>query len=168
MIRAPGSHVGENRPAVVLPSLCSMTVVLDPEDAALHRRRLHRAAVALTGNDYDADDLVQDTYEAVLRRPRALSTRANTRAYPLTALERRHVDGKRRLAREGQPADVDALPSLPATNGERPHQRCEQAEVLALVRALPSPQRAVVLRPTSLGSATRRPRRCSASRGGRS
>ncbi len=43
---------------------------LDPESLADHVGRLYRAAYGLTGSREEAQDLVQDTYERVLRRPR--------------------------------------------------------------------------------------------------
>src|SRR4051794_28756751 len=43
---------------------------LDPEKLGDHLDRLFRAAWALTGSREDAEDLVQETYERVLRRPR--------------------------------------------------------------------------------------------------
>jgi RNA polymerase sigma-70 factor, ECF subfamily len=43
---------------------------LDPDQLGSHVARLYRAAYGLCGNRQDAEDLVQDTYEQVLRRPR--------------------------------------------------------------------------------------------------
>ena len=45
---------------------------LDPESLGSHVARLYRAAYGLTGSRQDAEDLVQDTFERVLRRPRFL------------------------------------------------------------------------------------------------
>ena len=45
---------------------------LDPESLGGHVARLYRAAYGLTGSRQDAEDLVQDTFERVLRRPRFL------------------------------------------------------------------------------------------------
>jgi RNA polymerase sigma-70 factor, ECF subfamily len=45
---------------------------LDPESLGSHLERLYRAAYGLCGSRQDAEDLVQDTYERVLRRPRFL------------------------------------------------------------------------------------------------
>jgi len=46
--------------------------LLDPESLGSHVDRLYRAAYGLCGSRQDAEDLVQDTYEKVLRRPRFL------------------------------------------------------------------------------------------------
>jgi RNA polymerase sigma-70 factor, ECF subfamily len=43
---------------------------LEPERLAEHGDRLYRAAYAMTGSAADAEDLVQETYERILRRPR--------------------------------------------------------------------------------------------------
>jgi RNA polymerase sigma-70 factor (ECF subfamily) len=43
---------------------------LDPESLGTHVARLYRAAYGLCGSRQDAEDLVQDTFERVLRRPR--------------------------------------------------------------------------------------------------
>jgi RNA polymerase sigma-70 factor (ECF subfamily) len=43
---------------------------LEPAAMADHRPRLYHAAYALCGSPHDAEDLVQDTFERVLRRPR--------------------------------------------------------------------------------------------------
>ncbi|HEY1316690.1 MAG TPA: RNA polymerase sigma factor [Gaiella sp.] len=45
---------------------------LEPTRLESHRRRLFRAAYALSRSREDAEDLVQETYEHVLRRPRFL------------------------------------------------------------------------------------------------
>jgi RNA polymerase sigma-70 factor (ECF subfamily) len=45
---------------------------LDPDAIACHAGRIYRAAYGLCGSRHDAEDLVQDTYELVLRRPRVL------------------------------------------------------------------------------------------------
>ena len=43
---------------------------LDPESLGSHVARLYRAAYGLCGSRQDAEDLVQDTFERVLKRPR--------------------------------------------------------------------------------------------------
>jgi len=46
--------------------------LLDPDSLGSHVDRLYRAAYLLCGSRQDAEDLVQDTFERVLRRPRFL------------------------------------------------------------------------------------------------
>src|SRR5437588_12943482 len=45
---------------------------LEPERLPDHIDALYRAAWALCGSRHDADDLVQETFAAVLKRPRLL------------------------------------------------------------------------------------------------
>ena len=45
---------------------------LDPERLGDHIDRLYRAAWAMCGSREDAEDLVQETYAQVLRKPRRL------------------------------------------------------------------------------------------------
>ena len=47
---------------------------LDPNRAADLLDRLYRTAILITKDPYEAEDLVQDTYELVLRRPRELKS----------------------------------------------------------------------------------------------
>jgi len=63
---------------------------LDPAVLAQHRGRLFRAAYAMCGSREDAEDLVQTTYERVLRRPRFIA-RGHDLAYLLRVL--RHAWG---------------------------------------------------------------------------
>jgi RNA polymerase sigma-70 factor, ECF subfamily len=63
---------------------------LEPASLAHHRPRLVRAAYAMCGSREDAEDLVQETFERVLRRPRFVQ-RDRDMAYLLRAL--RHTCG---------------------------------------------------------------------------
>ena len=63
---------------------------LEPASLAHHRPRLVRAAYAMCGSREDAEDLVQETFEQVLRRPRFVQ-RDRDVAYLLRAL--RHTCG---------------------------------------------------------------------------
>lgn len=60
---------------------------LEPANLAHHRPRLVRAAYAMCGSREDAEDLVQETFERVLRRPRFVQ-RDRDLAYLLRALQR--------------------------------------------------------------------------------
>ena len=59
--------------------------VLDPEGLGDHIDRLYRAAWALCGSRHDAEDLVQETFVNVLKRPRVLRDN-NELGYLLRAL----------------------------------------------------------------------------------
>src|ERR1700761_4816582 len=65
---------------------------LDPDSLGSHLERLYRAAYGLCGSRPDAEDLVQDTYERVLRRPRFLR-RDDDLGYLLRVLRNTWVSG---------------------------------------------------------------------------
>lgn len=67
---------------------------LDPNSLGTHLDRLYRAAYGLCGSRQDAEDLVQDTYEQVLRRPRFLR-RDEDLAYLLRVMHNTWVSSKR-------------------------------------------------------------------------
>jgi len=118
---------------------------LDAESALRHLDRLQAAALALAGNRPDADDLVQETYLTLLRRPRKL-TGGSELAYLMTMLRNRHIDRMRTLARRGAGLPLDELPE-PADRRDslRPERALEHQEVLRAVHALPSPFRETVV-----------------------
>jgi RNA polymerase sigma-70 factor, ECF subfamily len=85
--------------------------LLDPESLADHVDRLYRAAYALCGSREEAQDLVQDAYERVLRRPRFVR-RDHDLAYLLRVLRNtwiRKLQSKRPLAYVGGGEELDAL-----------------------------------------------------------
>ncbi|MBV9006425.1 MAG: RNA polymerase sigma factor [Solirubrobacterales bacterium] len=67
---------------------------LDPESLGSHLQRLYRAAYGLCGSRQDAEDLVQDTYEKVLRRPRFVRCDQDL-AYLLRVLRNTWISSKR-------------------------------------------------------------------------
>lgn len=99
--------------------------------------RLYRAARALTGSREDAEDLVQETYARVLRKPRFLRSEDDI-GYLLRVLRNTyfsaHRAASRRLKPEPLPEQLDALPdrSSPA-----PHEALESQELYALIGQLP-------------------------------
>ena len=72
---------------------------LDADTALRHVDRLNAAALALCGNRPDAEDLVQETFMTLLRRPRRL-TGGSELAYLMTMLRNRHIDMHRSAARK--------------------------------------------------------------------
>jgi RNA polymerase sigma-70 factor, ECF subfamily len=72
--------------------------VLDPDRLPDHIDRLYRAAWALCGSRQDAEDLVQETFVNVLKRPRRLRD-GNEIAYLLRALRNTHANRYRAAAR---------------------------------------------------------------------
>ena len=69
---------------------------LDPERLASHMERLTRVARHLCGRHGDPDDLVQDTFERVLRRPRVVN--GSESAYLVQAMRNTHLSRLRAAA----------------------------------------------------------------------
>jgi RNA polymerase sigma-70 factor, ECF subfamily len=117
---------------------------LDPHRAAALHDRLYRTAVLMTRDPHEAEDLVQDTYELILRRPRELEG-DNELHYLRAALRRRHVDRHRQSSRRVAQVELDAAPMPRGRAGEQPEARALQAEVLDAIRALPEIHREVLV-----------------------
>ncbi|TFZ04941.1 sigma-70 family RNA polymerase sigma factor [Ramlibacter rhizophilus] len=105
---------------------------------------LRRYARALTGDRWEADDLVQDTLERACSRWRLWAVGSDLRAWLFTVMHNLFVDGLRRAKRQAsEPLDDKAVGDLAAppaaTEGTLDLQRClmrlpqEQREVLLLV-----------------------------------
>src|SRR6476469_8470635 len=71
---------------------------LDPQSLGDHIDRLYRAARALCGSREEAEDLVQETFARVLRRPRTLSA-DNDIAYLLQVLRNTFLNTRRAASR---------------------------------------------------------------------
>jgi RNA polymerase sigma-70 factor (ECF subfamily) len=125
---------------------------LDADSALRHLDRLSAAAYALCGNRHDADDLVQETYLTLLRRPRRL-TGGSELAYLMTMLRNRHIDEHRSAARRPMIALDDAEEPVDRRAALRPDRMAEHNEVMAVVHALESPFREAVVAVDVLGLA---------------
>ena len=79
--------------------------LLAPERLSDHTDRLYRAAWALCGSQQDAEDLVQETFVKVLRRPRFLRD-DNEIGYLLGALRNTHANRHRAAARRPRTRDL--------------------------------------------------------------
>src|SRR5437588_11987882 len=66
------TDVGAVTPEHEAPRSARWPQVLDPNALYRHVDRLYRAAWALCGSQHDAEDLVQETFLNVLKRPRVL------------------------------------------------------------------------------------------------
>ena len=117
---------------------------LDADSALRHLDRLVAAARALCGNHADADDLVQDVFLSLLRRPRRLS-RGSEPAYLLTMLRNAQVDRYRTATRRQTTALDEVDEPEDPRSGLRPERAAEQREVLDAVAALDSPFRETVV-----------------------
>jgi RNA polymerase sigma-70 factor, ECF subfamily len=86
---------------------------LSPDSLGDHIDRLYRAAWALCGSRHDAEELVQETFVNVLRRPRFLRD-DNEIGYLLRALKNTYANRYRTAARRPQTRQLfedDAPPS---------------------------------------------------------
>ena len=124
---------------------------LDAESALRHLDRLHAAALAICGNRADADDLVQDTYLTLLRRPRRVRGGSEL-AYLMTMLRNRFIDERRIAARRQASVGLFEIDDSPDPRvGMRPERVAEDREVLGAVHALASPFRETVVAVDVLG-----------------
>jgi RNA polymerase sigma-70 factor (ECF subfamily) len=101
-----------NESAAILPEMTDQVErrQLEPASLATHRPRLIRAAYAMCGSREEAEDLVQETFEHVLRRPRFVQ-RDRDMAYLLRALRHTCFAQARAAARQRTsplpPEDLD-------------------------------------------------------------
>ncbi|HYZ81856.1 MAG TPA: RNA polymerase sigma factor [Solirubrobacteraceae bacterium] len=118
---------------------------LDPARLGDHLDRLYRAAWAMCGSREDAEDLVQETYAHVLRKPRRLRSDDDL-GYLLRVLRNTFFSARRAAARRAQttplPDDLDLLEDRGAVRAE---SRVEVAEVLGAISALPGDFRDTVV-----------------------
>jgi RNA polymerase sigma-70 factor (ECF subfamily) len=109
---------------------------LDAERAVPHLDQLYRYAVAITGDRNEAEDLVQNVLEALLRRPREIRDHYNERAYLLSMVRHRYFDALRRKRRRPQAELERPADEQEARVGERPDARAVQRNVLDAVARL--------------------------------
>ena len=119
-------------------------VPLEPDRLDDHRGRLLRAAYAMCGSRNDAEDLVQEAYERVLRRPR-LVRRDRDLAYLLRVL--RHVWGARVASEKRRPTTAVAPQDLEWLVDERatPELVMEVSMAYAAIAELSEPLRATIV-----------------------
>lgn len=101
------------------------TRLLEPDALGDHIDQLYRAAWAMCGSRHDAEDLVQETFANVLKRPRFLRD-GNAVGYLMRALRNTYASGYRRAAsrpasRELFEDDVRADHQSPFDAGEIIH-----------------------------------------------
>lgn len=111
-----------------------------------HLDRLYRAAWAITGAREDAEDLVQETYERVLRRSRQIEREEDALPYLLGALRNTWVDIVRARARRPTvPLDAEAASRVEAREAaSSPIERVAAREVFRVVAELEDDFRDVV------------------------
>jgi len=119
--------------------------VLSPDRLSDHIDRLYRAAWALCGSRQDAEDLVQDTFVNVLKRPRFLRD-GNEIGYLLRALSNTHANRHRTDARRPRTRELfenDAPPARAAGVSAR--------EVMQAIASAPALNREAVIAVDLLG-----------------
>ncbi|HEY2770659.1 MAG TPA: RNA polymerase sigma factor [Solirubrobacteraceae bacterium] len=110
---------------------------LDPEALGDHIDRLYRAAWSLSGSREEAEDLVQETFVRVLRKPRILRSDDDL-GYLLRVLRNTFFSTRRTAARRPQTTPLpDDLDLIEDRNATRPESRIESAELYTAISALP-------------------------------
>ena len=111
--------------------------LLDPSSLGDHLDRLYRAAWGLCGSREDAEDLVQETIEKVLRKPRMVRGHDDL-GYLMRALRNTFHSRHRTSLRRPQTADLPEGVELPDHRaGTRPDRAYEAREVFEAIAALP-------------------------------
>jgi RNA polymerase sigma-70 factor, ECF subfamily len=119
--------------------------LLNPDRLSDHIDRLYRAAWALCGSQHEAEDLVQETFLNVLKRPRLLRD-GNEIGYLLRALRNTHANSYRAAARRAptrQLLDGDAPPTCESNINAR--------EIMQAITSAPAPYRDAVIAVDLLG-----------------
>jgi RNA polymerase sigma-70 factor (ECF subfamily) len=110
---------------------------LDPEALGDHIDRLYRAAWSLCGSREEAEDLVQETFARILRKPRMLRSDDDL-GYLLRVLRNTFFSQRRTAGRRPQtqplPDDLDLVEDRSAT---RPESRIESQALYTAISQLP-------------------------------
>lgn len=110
---------------------------LDPGSLGDHIDRLYRAARGLCGSHADAEDLVQETFARVLRKPRLLRSEDDL-GYLLRVLRNTFFSQRRTAARRPQTAaSPEALDHLEDRGAATPESRLRAQELYAAIAELP-------------------------------
>jgi RNA polymerase sigma-70 factor (ECF subfamily) len=119
--------------------------VLDPDRLSDYLDPLYRAAWALSGSRHDAEDLVQETFVNVLKRPRLLRD-DNELGYLLRALRNTFATRYRHAAR--RPVEQTLYEDdAPTTTDSHINAR----EIMEAIAGIPAPYRDAVIAVDLLG-----------------
>ena len=116
---------------------------LDTRKLGDHVDRLYRAAWGLCGSREDAEDLVQETFAKVLRKPRFLRSEDDF-GYLLRVLRNTFYSQRRTAAHRPQTAPLPDEP-IEDPRAVRAESRHESRELFALVSTLPADFRDVLI-----------------------
>src|SRR4051794_10864976 len=120
------------------------TRLLDPADLGDHLDRLYRGALALCGSRERAEDLVQDTYERVLSRPRFLRNDDDL-GYLLRVMRNTFISQERAARRRPAPATVGEIERFEHTAAHAPSTLTEARLLYDAIAALPPAYREAVV-----------------------
>jgi RNA polymerase sigma-70 factor (ECF subfamily) len=110
---------------------------LDPDALGDHIDRLYRAAWSLCGSREEAEDLVQETFERVLRRPRFIRSEDDV-GYLLRVLRNTFFSQRRTAGRRPQTTPLpDDLNLIEDRNAPAADSRLASAELYAAISRLP-------------------------------
>ena len=110
---------------------------LDPQALGDHIDRLYRAARSLCGSREEAEDLVQETFARVLRRPRTLRADDDI-GYLLRTLRNTFLITRRTASRRPRTEPLpDQLEFVEDRRALRAEAKAEAAEVYAAIAVLP-------------------------------
>ena len=123
---------------------------LDPEQLGSYVARLYRAAYGLCGSRQDAEDLVQDTYEQVLRRPRFLR-HDHDLAYLLRVLRNTWIRSLRTRRPQRIPVYGEELEAIPDPREDPVGDAIEAMAVYDALAQLTPPLREAVVAVDVLG-----------------
>jgi RNA polymerase sigma-70 factor, ECF subfamily len=119
--------------------------LLQPESLGDHVDRLYRAAWGLCGRREDAEDLVQETFARVLRKPRLLRGEDDI-GYLLRVLRNTFLTQVRTAGRRPQTtAMLEDLDIMEDKSAVQPEAALEAGEVYAAISALPDDFRDVLI-----------------------
>lgn len=109
-------------------------------------RQLYRMAFRLTGNQQEAEDLVQETYLRLWSRRQALTDIENARAFSLMTLRNVWLDDIRRKRIECSESPPEDYPLADETDMARQFEDRNTSElIMRLMRQLPEQQRQVMM-----------------------
>jgi RNA polymerase sigma-70 factor (ECF subfamily) len=118
---------------------------LEPARLPDHLDRLFRSALALSGSPHDAEDLVQETYERVLRKPRMLRHEEDA-AYLLRALRNVWINwGQSAHARRSVPLEPERLEYVTDPGADPQDQALDARECFAAVAELSEPLKEAIV-----------------------
>jgi RNA polymerase sigma-70 factor (ECF subfamily) len=110
---------------------------LDPDALGDHIDRLYRAAWSLCGSREEAEDLVQETFARILRKPRMLRSEDDL-GYLLRVLRNTFFSQRRTAGRRPQTTPLpDDLDLVEDRNAPLPESRIESQALYAAISELP-------------------------------